>query len=105
MINVLIEKLEFECIIGLLDFERTKEQKIQISAKFRADEFIDYAEVCSFIKDKFKQEKFMKIEDALAFFEMEFKARFSTLKFFYMKVLKPQILAPAIVGAEISKNY
>lgn len=105
MINILIEKLEFDCIIGLLDFERVKEQKVQIWAKFRADEFIDYAKACEFIEDKFKKEKFIKIEDALEFFQREFKAKFSTLEFFYMKILKPQILDSAVVGAEISKNY
>lgn len=105
MITVLVENLEFDCVIGLLDFERVNEQKIIVSAKFRAKEFIDYAKICEFIKAEFKEKKFLKLEDSLAYFELKFKEKFRTLEFFYMKILKPQILIGGVVGAEIEKFY
>ena len=45
--RILIENLEFECIIGILDFERNSPQLVRICAKFEADEFIDYAKICA----------------------------------------------------------
>lgn len=105
MITVLIERFEFSCIIGLLDFERESEQKIVVSAKFRADEYIDYALACKIIENSFKKEKFFKVEDALEYFSDKFKKEFKTLNYFYMKILKPEILDLAVVGAEIQRNY
>ncbi|NLK65996.1 MAG: dihydroneopterin aldolase [Campylobacteraceae bacterium] len=105
MITVLVEELEFSAIIGLLDFERVKEQKVRVSAKFRAEEFIDYALVCETIKEDFKKEKFLKVEDALSFFENKFKEKYKSLNCFYMKIIKLEILPDAKVGASIEKSY
>lgn len=42
-----IENLEFKCIIGILDFERVKKQKVIINLSFDydfgKDNFIDYS--------------------------------------------------------------
>lgn len=105
MIKVFIEDFTFSCIIGLLDFERVKPQKIVINAKFSSDEFIDYAKACAYIKDEFEKEKFLKVEDALIYFQKEFKHNFPSLKYFYMKISKPNILQNAIVGAEIEQLF
>ena len=105
MIRVLIQNFKFEAIIGILDFERERKQEILINAKFGADEFIDYAKSCEFIKSSFENEKFLLVEDALNFFATKFKERHSTLKYFYMQIFKPQILSSATVGAEIEINF
>lgn len=103
--RILIENLEFECIIGILDFERNSPQPVRICAKFEADEFIDYAKTCTELEKIFKEQKFELIEDALNFCEAKFKKEIHTLKYFYMKILKPKILQNAVVGAEIEKFY
>ena len=103
--RVLIENLEFRTIIGILDFEREKPQLVRICAKFEADEFIDYAKTCTEFEKIFNEQKFELVEDALKFCEAKFKEKFPTLKYFYMKILKPQILQNAVVGVETEKFY
>lgn len=105
MISVFVDDLEFDTIIGLLDFERVKSQKIRVSMEFIADEFIDYAVVCKFTQKEFDNQKFYKVEDALEYFSFKFKDIYPTLKEFYMKISKPNIIVNAIVGAKIRKNY
>ncbi|CZE50311.1 dihydroneopterin aldolase [Campylobacter geochelonis] len=105
MITVLVEELEFSTIIGLLDFERLTPQKVVISAKFRADEFMDYAKICQILEEDFNENKFLKVEDALEFFEVKFKRQFNSLKYFYMKIIKKEIIKNAKVGAELEKFY
>lgn len=103
--RILVENLKFKTVIGILDFEREKEQEICVNAKFEADEFIDYAEICKDICGIFKKRKFRLVEDALNFFDDYYRVKFESLKYFYMKILKTEILPNAKVGAEIEKNY
>lgn len=105
MITVFIENLRFKTIIGILDVERVQKQNISVDAEFRTCEFIDYSMICEIIKTKFDDMKFMKIEDALTFFESEFKILFSTLNYFYMKITKIDIVPNAFVGVKIEKFY
>jgi len=49
-----INDLSFKCIIGILDFERIKKQKVIINLSFEyefsKDKFINYAEVSNLIE-------------------------------------------------------
>lgn len=105
MIKILIEKLEFSAIIGTLDVERKSEQRVRVWAKLAAEEFIDYAQVCEYIKAEFREKKFRLIEDALRYFAQEFRSKFRSMDYFYMKILKPEILQDASVGAEIEIKF
>lgn len=105
MITVLIENLEFKTIIGMLEFERTKAQKIKIDAKFQAHEFIDYALVCEILENEFNKNKFVKVEDALNYFCDFFKKKYPTINYFFMKIIKKEILQNADVGAMIEKIF
>ena len=64
-----IEQLTFKCIIGILDFERVKKQKVIINLSFdydfSKDNFIDYSEVANLVKKSMKKNKFELIEDAI----------------------------------------
>ncbi|MCZ6172626.1 dihydroneopterin aldolase [Campylobacter ureolyticus] len=105
MITVLIENLEFKTIIGMLEFERTKAQKIKINAKFQAHEFIDYALVCEILENEFNKNKFVKVEDALNYFCDFFKKKYPTINYFFMKIIKKEILQNADVGAMIEEIF
>lgn len=105
MITVLIENLEFKTIIGMLEFERTKAQKIKIDAKFQAHEFIDYALVCEILENEFNKNKFVKVEDALNYFCDFFKKKYPTINYFFMKIIKKEILQNADVGAMIEEIF
>ncbi|WP_279061059.1 dihydroneopterin aldolase [Campylobacter lanienae] len=105
MISVFVDNLEFDTIIGLLDFERVNSQKICVSMEFEACEFVDYATVCEITQREFNENKFYKVEDALEYFAIKFKATHPNLTKFYMKISKIEIVPNAIVGAKILKNY
>ena len=105
MIKILIEKLDCGPIIATLDVARKREQRVGVGAKFGAEEFIDYARVCEYIKAEFREKKFRLVEDALRYFAQEFHSKFRSMDYFYMKILKPEILQDASVGAEIEIKF
>ena len=66
--EILIEDLTFETIIGILDFERKRVQKVVINLKILYEDkknYIDYAEVVRFIKVKMIENKYLLLEDAV----------------------------------------
>ena len=99
--TVHIEELTFKCIIGILDFERIKKQKIIINMSFEYDYsngiFIDYSEVSNLVKYTMKKEKFELIEEAIIFIEaLLYKMyKINNLK---IKISKPTILKDCIVS-------
>ena len=83
MIKIHLKNLRFKCIIGLLECERIKKQKVKINLSLKADEFIDYAELAELLKTQMKKQKFYKIEDGLIFFKDFLKLK--------LQILKPQV--------------
>ena len=96
-----ITDLSFKCIIGILDFERIKKQKVLINVSFEYEYskefFIDYAEVSNLIKTTMKKEKFFLLEDAILYLESLLlnSYKITTLK---IKISKPNILKDCIVS-------
>lgn len=99
--KVEIKDLSFKCIIGILDFERVKKQKVLINIsfeyKFKKDIFIDYSEVSSFIETQMKKKKFLLIEDAIIYFERKLQKMYKINKV-SIKISKPDILKNCIVS-------
>ncbi len=99
--KVNINKLEFKCIIGILEFERKTKQKVIVDISFKydykKDEFIDYSEVAFLVKQNLKQQKFGLIEDAILDTKelLEFKFDINKLK---IKITKPDILKDCLVS-------
>lgn len=99
--KVNIKNLEFKCIIGILDFERKKKQKVIIDISFKYNykkgDFIDYSEVAFLVKQNLKQQKFGLIEDAIVDTKelLEFKFDIKNLK---IKITKPDILKDCLVS-------
>lgn len=99
-----INQLTFKCIIGILDFERVKKQKVIVDIsfkyKFKKDgDFIDYSIISKDIEKIFKKEKFFLLEDSIIFLEEYLKNRFK-IKKLKIKVSKPDILTNCIVSLE-----
>jgi len=106
MYKIIIENLEFETIIGILDFERKKPQKILVNVKISYEgEFVDYAKVCEIIQKEMQKREFLLIEDALDFLADELKKIFSQIKEIYIQIKKLEILKNALVGVEILRKY
>ena len=96
-----IEDLRFSCIIGILDFEREKEQDIIIHLTIDytfTQEFINYAEVVDFLKFQMKNEKFLLLEDALSSLSNNLKENFSLIENLFIKITKPSIIPDAMVS-------
>lgn len=98
-------KFHFKCIIGILDFERKKKQKIIIKLKAKANGFLDYAEVITKIKKWYKKEKFYTLEESLDFVGFSLKKDFSDLSHLNIKIFKPHIIKNARVGVKLKKKY
>ena len=84
-------KMRFKCVVGVLNFERVKKQKISLKLSAKTSEFIDYGLISEYIYASFKQQKFIYLEDALAFFEKNLAKEFPKITKFKLKISKPQI--------------
>ncbi len=96
-----INDLSFKCIIGILDFERIKKQKVVINLSFEyefsKDKFINYAEVSELLKTTMKKEKFLLLEDAILHIENLLTQTYE-ISNLYIKISKPNILTNCIVS-------
>lgn len=103
-----IEDLKFQCIIGILDFERVHEQDIVVELAINyhyENEFINYAEVVECIKINTKKSKFLLIEDALSFLSSKLKEKFPLINTLHLKITKPSILPDAKVSVSNFYNF
>jgi dihydroneopterin aldolase len=108
MISIIIKNLEFETIIGVLDFERVKTQKIVINTEIKykyENEYLDYVKVSEIIKNILQTKKFEIIEDGLNYICSYLKNEFLNISQIEIELLKPNILEDCIVGAKIVKKY
>lgn len=105
--RVLVEDLEFKCIIGVLNFEREKSQKVlmDITLHVNDEDFVDYAKVVSLTKKVYKKEKFFTLEESLLHVSEILKTKFPQIKRSKIKIIKPNILSKCRVGAEFEKKY
>ena len=105
MLQVNIDDLTFKCIIGILDFERKKKQKVILNISFKyffyedGSNFIDYSKVADFCEKSMKKEKFKLIEDAILFLRKGLKSTYD-IKKLKIKITKPDILSNCIVSVQ-----
>ena len=95
-----INNLTFKCIIGILDFERIKKQRVILNISFNyvfaKDFFIDYAEVSTLLKSTMKTQKFLLLEDAILYIE-NLLLHIYPITNLQIKISKPDILKDCIV--------
>jgi len=105
LLKVNIEDLTLDCIIGILDFERTKEQKVILNISFEyfynedGSNFIDYSVVVSMVEQSMIENKFKLIEDAILYIRKELKNKFD-MKNLKVKISKPDIMPNCVVSVE-----
>ena len=102
-----IEELTFECIIGILDFERINIQKVIIDLKinytYTNDFFINYAEVINLIEKNMIDKKYKLLETALEKLEQKLLSTYPKIESFNLKISKPNIIDNANVA--LSKSF
>ena len=103
--TIYVEDLKFQCIVGILDFERITKQDVIINIKieyaFEAA-FINYAQVVDLVKSSMIENKFLLLEDALSQLSDSLKKEFLTISSLYIKITKPSILPDCMVSVS---NY
>ena len=103
-----IEDLKFQCIIGILNFEREKAQDVilnlTIDYKYK-DEFINYADVANLLKSTMVEKKFLLIEDALSELSYTLQKEFPKINTLYLKITKPSILPDCTVSVSNIYNF
>jgi len=106
--TIYIEDLKFQCIIGILDFERVSPQNVLINVEIEYDYidlFINYADVASFIKSQMLENKFLLIEDALSTLSEKLKKEFQNINKLHLKITKPSILPDCTVSVGNHYNF
>ncbi len=100
--KILIKNLTFDCIIGILDFERKTVQKVVIDISFKYDyknkkEFIDYSQISKSVEKIMKKKKFKLLEEAIIHIEQNLFKKYK-IKKLKLKISKPDILTNCIVS-------
>lgn len=100
-----IEDLKFQCIIGILDFERTTPQDVIINLIIEynyKNTFINYADIVEIIKKTMIKSEFFLIEDALESLNLKLIKEYKAIKSINLKITKPSILPDCKVSVS---NY
>ncbi len=104
-----IEALTFDVIIGLLDFERDRPQRVIIdleaSYAYQDDLFIDYAEMVILIKDELKVKRYELLENALLGLKELLCTTYPQLQTLVLKISKPDILPECNVSLSKTWNF
>ncbi len=106
--NIHIEDLKFQAILGILDFERVTPQDIIVNVEITyvyKDAFINYADVASLIQSTMVESKFLLIEDSLETLSQKLKSSFPTINTLNIKITKPSILEECRVSVSNQYNF
>lgn len=98
--SIIVEKLEFETIIGILPSERKKTQKILVEGifEYESQEFLDYVVLKDMIKNLFIKNEYLLLEDAIKDIIEKLKLKFDCLKSIELSIKKLEILQDCQIG-------
>ena len=105
LLKVKIKDLTFDCIIGILDFEREKEQRVIIDVAFEyyfkddGSNVVNYSDVVAYVEKTMKEKKFRLIEDAILYLRKTLRQRYEIVNL-HVKIAKPDILDNCVVSIE-----
>ncbi len=108
--GVHIHNLVFETILGILEFERLKPQKISVDLDLFYTElpnkaFLDYIKIQELIQKMMQEKQYLLIEDALKDLGHALKTRYSAISELYLKISKLEISPNSQVGASVKIYY
>ncbi|GAA8993186.1 dihydroneopterin aldolase [Helicobacter pylori] len=108
--GVHIHNLVFETILGILEFERLKPQKISVDLDLFYTQlpnriYLDYMEIQEFIQKMMQENQYLLIEDALKDLSDALKMRYSEISELYLKISKLEISPNSQVGASVKICY
>ncbi len=108
--GVHIHNLVFETILGILEFERLKPQKISVNldlfyTQLPNKAYLDYMEIQEIIQNTMREKQYLLIEDALKDLSHVLKTRYSEISELYLKISKLEISPNSQVGASVKIYY
>ncbi|MGN8514873.1 FolB domain-containing protein [Helicobacter pylori] len=100
----------FETILGILEFERLKPQKISVDLDLFYTElpnkaYLDYMEIQEIIQNTMREKQYLLIEDALKDLIQILKTRYKEISELYLKISKLEISPNSQVGASVKIYY
>ncbi|MGN8460991.1 FolB domain-containing protein [Helicobacter pylori] len=108
--GVHVHNLVFETILGILEFERLKPQKISVNVDLFYTElpnkaYLDYMEIQEIIQNTMREKQYLLIEDALKDLSQILKMRYKEITELYLKISKLEISPNSQVGASVKICY
>lgn len=103
-----IEALTFEAIIGLLDFERERPQRVIVDLEAAypyEDTFLDYALIVENIMVHIKSRRYELLEDALLGIKKELLENYPQITALKLKITKPDIISECSVALSHSWKF
>ncbi|WQT69678.1 FolB domain-containing protein [Helicobacter pylori] len=105
-----IHNLVFETILGILEFERLKPQKISVDVDLFYTElpnkaYLDYMEIQEIVQNTMREKQYLLIEDALKDLSHVLKTRYKEISELYLKISKLEISPNSQVGASVKIYY
>ncbi|GAA7864526.1 dihydroneopterin aldolase [Helicobacter pylori] len=105
-----IHNLVFEAILGILEFERLKPQKISVDldlfyTQLPNKAYLDYIKIQELIQKMMQENQYFLIEDALKDLSHALKTRYSAISELYLKISKLEISPNSQVGASVKICY
>lgn len=94
--NIHIDNLTLDVIIGLLDFERDRPQRVivdlEIHYEYSDDKFINYADVAQEVELELQDKKYELLENALLGVKNRLHLLYPNIETLKLKISKPDIL-------------
>ncbi|RVZ49861.1 FolB domain-containing protein [Helicobacter pylori] len=108
--GVHIHHLVFETILGILEFERLKPQKISVNVDLFYTQlpnkaYLDYMEIQELIQKMMREKQYLLIEDALKDLSQILKTRYKEISELFLKISKLEISPNSQVGASVKIYY
>ncbi|MFP6305512.1 dihydroneopterin aldolase [Helicobacter pylori] len=108
--GVHVHNLVFEAILGILEFERLKPQKISVNldlfyTQLPSKAYLDYMEIQELIQKMMQEKQYLLIEDALKDLSHVLKTHYSGISELYLKISKLEISPNSQVGASVKIRY
>lgn len=97
-----IESLQIDAIIGLLDFERDRKQRVVVDLQavynYQDQLFINYADLTDMIEKRVKTKQYRLLEEALLDIKERIVENYPAIDRLTLKISKPDILPNCIVA-------
>ncbi|WRG36794.1 FolB domain-containing protein [Helicobacter pylori] len=108
--GVHIHNFVFETILGILEFERLKPQKISVNldlfyTQLPNKAYLDYMEIQEIIQNTMREKQYLLIEDALKDLSHVLKTRYKEITELFLKISKLEISPNSQVGASVKIYY